>query len=184
MRIIAGEWKGQRLVTPAGSRTRPTTDRVRTALMDTLGPWLPDARFLDLFAGAGAVGIEALSRGAAEVVFVETDRSALAGLRENLSRLGAGDRGRLLRREVTEAVRELKRAGARFRLIFLDPPYGGARAAAALAQVADGALLEPDGVVIAQHRTKEPLPERVGALIRWKARRFGETTLTFFRPAE
>ncbi len=184
MRVIAGEWKGRKLSTPAGRRTRPTADRVRTALMDTLGPWLPGARFLDLFAGAVGVGIEALSRGAAEAVFVEADPITLASLRENLTRLGVEGRGRVRRREVPEAIEAFKRAGARFRLVFLDPPYGYGLAEETLECLADGALLERHGVVIAQHLTKEPLPERVGSLVRWRTRRFGETTLTFFRTGE
>lgn len=184
MRIIAGEWKGQKLSTPAGRTVRPTADQVRTAVMDTLTPWLPGARFLDLFAGAGGVGIEALSRGAAEALFVEIDPIALAPLRENLGRLGAQGRGRVVRREVAHALEALKRAEERFRLIFLDPPYGSALAAETLKRLADGALLEREGVVVAQHLTKEPLPERFGSLARWKSRRFGETTLTFFRRAE
>ena len=184
MRVIAGEWKGQRLSTPAGRTIRPTADQVRTALMDTLAPWLPAARFLDLFAGAGGVGIEALSRGAAEAVFVEIDPIALTPLKENLSRLGAGGRGRVLRREVAQAIEAFRQSNERFGLIFLDPPYGSALAAETLKRLGDGALLGADGVVIAQHLTKEPLPERFGSLVRWKSRRFGETTLTFFRRGE
>ncbi len=184
MRVIAGEWKGQKLSAPAGRTIRPTADQVRTALMDTLSPWLAEARFLDLFAGGGGVGIEALSRGAREALFVEIDPLALASLRENLARLGARERGRVLRREVSQGIEALKREGERFRLIFLDPPYGSALVAETLKRLADGALLEGDGVVVAQHLTKEPLPERFGSLARWKSRRFGETTLTFFRHAE
>ena len=184
MRVIAGEWKGRKLSMPAGRAVRPTADQVRTALMDTLSPWLPGARFLDLFAGAGGVGIEALSRGAAEAVFVEIDPIALAPLRENLRHLGAHERGRVARREVSQAIEAFRHAGERFRLIFLDPPYGSALARETLKSLADSALLEPDGLVIAQHLTKEPLPERFGSLVRWKSRRFGETTLTFFRREE
>ncbi len=184
MRVTAGEWKGQKLSTPVGRTIRPTADQVRIALMDTLFPWLAGARFLDLFAGAGGVGIEALSRGAAEAVFVEIDPVALAPLGENLKRLGARGRGRILRREVSQAIDTFKREGERFRLIFLDPPYGSALAAETLKRLADGALLEEGGVVIAQHLTKEPLPERFGSLVCWKSRRFGETTLTFFRRGE
>ncbi len=184
MRVIAGEWKGQRLSTPAGRTIRPTADQVRTSLMDALGPWLPGARFLDLFAGAGGVGIEALSRGAAEAVFVEIDPIALAPLRANLRHLGAEGRGRVVRREVVHAIETFKQEGQRFGLVFLDPPYGSALAAETLKRLADGALLEPDGLVIAQHLTKEPLPERFGSLVRWRTRRFGETTLTFFRLGE
>lgn len=184
MRVIAGAWKGQRLTAPQGRETRPTADQVRTALMDTLAPWLPDARFLDLFAGGGGVGIEALSRGAAEALFVEIDPGALGALRENLKRLDARERGRVLRREVSEALEALRREGRRFHLVFLDPPYGSALAAETLKRLGDGALLVPGGLVVAQHLTKEPLPDRVGSLVVWRRRRFGETTLTFFRREE
>jgi len=90
MRVIAGEFKGRRLVTPRGRRTRPTADQVRLALMDTLGPWLPRARVLDLYAGAGGVGLEALSRGAAHATFVERDAQALRALAANVEALGVG----------------------------------------------------------------------------------------------
>lgn len=184
MRVIAGEWKGQRLSTPSGRTIRPTTDQVRGALMDILAPWLAGARFLDLFAGAGGVGIEALSRGAREALFVEIDPIALTPLKENLSRLGAKGRGRVVRREVREALETFTRDGEWFELIFLDPPYGSALAAETLKRLGDGALLPPNGIVVAQHLTKEPLPERVGSLLTWKTRRSGETTLTFFRRRE
>jgi 16S rRNA (guanine(966)-N(2))-methyltransferase RsmD len=184
MRVIAGEWKGRRLSAPRGPATRPTSDQVRTALMDTLGPWLPGARVLDLFAGAGGVGIEALSRGAAEAVFVERAPVAVAALRENLQRLGVEGRARVLRREASGALEAFTREGIRFGLIFLDPPYASALAGRALERLADGTLVAPGGVVVAQHPTKAPLPERIGALLRWRTRRFGETTLTFFRRGE
>lgn len=184
MRVIAGEFKGQRLKVPRGRRTRPTSDQVRTACLDTLAPWLPGARFLDLFAGAGAVGIEALSRGAAECVFVETDRAALTALSENLSRLGLARRARVLSRDALGAVEALKREGVRFDVIFLDPPYGRPLAHDTLARLADGALLAPSALVVVQHFTKAPLPGEIGRLAAFKHRRFGETTLTFFRAGE
>ncbi len=184
MRVIAGALKGRRLVSPKGRKTRPTADQVRIACLDSLTPWLPGARFLDLFAGAGGVGIEALSRGAAEAVFVETDRLALLALRENLARLGLAERCRILSREANHAMADLALAGQRFSIIFLDPPYDLPLAETTLAGPADGRLLADDGVVVVQHRTKRPLPERIGVLFRFKARRFGETTLTFFRSGE
>ncbi|MBI4608735.1 MAG: 16S rRNA (guanine(966)-N(2))-methyltransferase RsmD, partial [Candidatus Rokubacteria bacterium] len=181
--VAAGELKGRRLAAPKGRRTRPTSDRIRIACLDTLAPWLPGARFLDLFAGAGAVGIEALSRGCAECVFVETDHAAMAALCSNLEQLGLAGRARVLRRDARSAVELLKREGARFAAMFLDPPYRSALAAETLARLADGTLLAPGGVVVVQHLTKAPLPERVGSLTAFKGRRFGETTLTFFRAA-
>ncbi|MBI4608619.1 MAG: 16S rRNA (guanine(966)-N(2))-methyltransferase RsmD [Candidatus Rokubacteria bacterium] len=184
MRVAAGEFKGRRLTAPRGRRSRPTADQVRIACLDTLAPWLAGARFLDLFAGAGAVGIEGLSRGCAVCVFVETDRAAVAALNRNLELLGLADRARVLRREALAAVELLRREGARFEAIFLDPPYASGLAGETLARLADGALLAPGGLVVVQHLTKAALPGHLGSLEAFKRRRFGETTLTFFRAGE
>src|SRR6266850_1399591 len=123
MRIIAGIFKGRRLSTPRGATTRPTADQVRIALMDTLMPRLPDARFLDLFAGAGGVGLEALSRGAAHATFVERDAHALTALRANVETLGVGTQTRVERASVRIALERLAGEAERFDLVFLDPPY-------------------------------------------------------------
>jgi 16S rRNA (guanine(966)-N(2))-methyltransferase RsmD len=182
MRVIAGTLKGRRLVTPRGHVTRPTADQVRIALMDALMPYLPESHVLDLFAGAGGVGIEALSRGAARATFVERDRRAVAALRENLESLGLQANGRLLAMEVHRALPRLAAAGETFDVVFLDPPYETALGAETLAWLGDGRLTREGSVVVAQHLTKRaaalaPLP----ALTRIRVRRFGETTLTFFR---
>ena len=184
MRVLAGALKGQRLVTAAGPVTRPTSDRVRIACLDTLMPFLPGGPFLDLFAGGGAVGIEALSRGAPSAAFVESDGHALRALRENVERLGLRDRARVIRDDAERAVAALARRGERFAVIFLDPPYASARAAPALAAVAAGLVVTAGAVVVLQHATKSPPPDAPGVLALWKARRFGETTLTFFRSPE
>jgi 16S rRNA (guanine(966)-N(2))-methyltransferase RsmD len=184
MRVIAGEQKGLGLKTPKGRTTRPTSDQVRIACLDILTPWLPGSCFLDLFAGAGAVGIEALSRGAEQAVFVESDRRAIRALRENIARLDLSTRARIVSNDALRAVRRLRHSGERFSLVFLDPPYDTPLALTGLRELADGALLSEPGFVIVQHRTKSTLPERVGLLEQWRARRFGETTLTFFRPVE
>src|SRR5262245_44591064 len=123
MHIIAGALKGQRLVLPRGHRTRPTADQVRIALMDTLMPYLPNARFLDLFAGAGGVGLEALSRGAARAVFVEQDPGAIAALQRNVATLRVRGATRVVRGDAVRVVHRLAEEGERFELIFLDPPY-------------------------------------------------------------
>jgi 16S rRNA (guanine966-N2)-methyltransferase len=181
MRVLAGALKGQRLVTPKGRRTRPTADQVRIACLDTLMPYLEAGPFLDLFAGAGGVGIEALSRGAPSAVFVERDRQAVAALEDNIARLGLADRSRLLREDVSRAVLALGREGLRFGVVFLDPPYASSDAAPALEEISRGDCLLPGAVVVAQHPTKAPPPAAPGILTLWKDRRFGETTLTFFR---
>jgi 16S rRNA (guanine966-N2)-methyltransferase len=181
MRVLAGELKGQRLVTPRGRTTRPTADQVRIACLDTLMPYLAAGPFLDLFAGAGGVGIEGLSRGAPSAVFVEEDRAAVTALVDNVKRLGLGDRARIIRADVKRALTTLASEGARFAVVFLDPPYDSPERAAALDRLGEGACVAPGAIVVAQHPTKLPPAPDSGVLARWKSRRFGETTLTFFR---
>ena len=180
MRIIAGALKGRRLITPGGATTRPTADQVRTALMDALTPRLAGARLLDVFAGAGGVGLEALSRGAAHVTFVERDRRALAALRDNIAALGVRDRTRVLADDAARALDRLVREGAVFDLAFLDPPYESELAGPVLDRLGAGRLLVGGGLVVVQHLTTRP-PAAAGALRPLRTRRFGETTLTFLR---
>ena len=181
MKIIAGALKGQQLVTPRGHRTRPTADQVRIALMDTLMPHLPGARFLDLFAGAGGVGLEALSRGAGRAVFVESDAAAFEALRRNIAALRLQAQTRSVRGDAVRALGMLAAQEERFDLVFLDPPYGTGLAEKTLARLGEGPLTAPAAIVVAQHFTKQPPPDAVGILGAFRARRFGETTLTFFR---
>ncbi len=183
MRVIAGEFKGRRLVAPRGHVTRPTADQVRLALMDALMPWLPAARVLDLYAGAGGVGLEALSRGAAHATFVERDAQALRALVTNIGTLGVASRARIVRRDVRRALDSLARAGERFTIVFLDPPYAEP-VDPVLERIAPSGLLDAAGVVVAQHPTREPPREAIGTLRAWRTRKFGETTLTFFRAGE
>lgn len=181
MRVIAGALKGRRLVTPRGHRTRPTADQVRIALMDTLMPRLPGARVLDLFAGAGGVGFEALSRGAAHATFVERDPQAIAALRTNVETLGVGPQARLVRGDVGRELSRLGAAGDRFDVVFLDPPYETDVVTAVLARLGEGDVVADGAIVVAQHLTKHAPADRLGRLSAFRARRFGETTLTFYR---
>jgi 16S rRNA (guanine966-N2)-methyltransferase len=181
VRIIAGALKGQQLVTPRGHRTRPTADQVRIALMDTLMPALAGARFLDLFAGAGGIGLEALSRGAERAVFVERDADAAGALRRNVTALRVARQTLVLPMDAARALHRLAAAGERFDLVFLDPPYGAGLVEDTLLRLGGGEVLTLDAIVIAQHFTKHVPPERFGALAAYRSRRFGETTLTFFR---
>jgi 16S rRNA (guanine(966)-N(2))-methyltransferase RsmD len=182
VKIIAGQLKGQQLVTPRGHRTRPTADQVRIALMDTLMPRLAGARFLDLFAGAGGVGLEALSRGAARAVFVEQDAGAVTALERNVAALRVRRETRVVRADVGRALNRLAEDGERFELIFLDPPYDAGLVEKTLFRLGEGALTTADSIVVAQHFTKRSPPETVGTLAAYRTRRFGETTWTFFRP--
>ena len=181
MRILAGALKGRRLVTPRGDTTRPTADQVRITLMDTLMPRLPDARFLDLFAGAGGVGLEALSRGAAHATFVERDAKAIGALRENVTTLDVAALVAVRRGDVLKELTALLAGGERFDIVFLDPPYEAGLVESTLEMLGGGGLLLPDALVIAQHFTKRVPAAIVGRLGSFRTRRFGETTLTFYR---
>jgi 16S rRNA (guanine(966)-N(2))-methyltransferase RsmD len=197
MRIIAGSLRSRTLEAPPGVATRPTSDRLRETLFNVLAPRIEGAAFLDLYAGSGAVGMEALSRGAVQVEFVERAPAALKVLRGNLERLGiaAGFRvhacaaGAFLRRatvskpeshekpERYEAVRE------QYEVLFLDPPWDDAEEYAATLGLLGGAaavLLGVDAVVIAEHRRKERLADRYGSLERTRLLEQGDAALSFY----
>jgi 16S rRNA (guanine(966)-N(2))-methyltransferase RsmD len=179
-RIIAGREKGRRLKAPAGLETRPTGARVRQTLFDILAPRLPGCRFLDAFAGSGAVGLEALSRGAASVFLIEQGGTAVAAIRENVKALaGIGD-VQVFRQDALVALPALAEQGRRFDVIFLDPPYAGDLYERSLQTIVTSGLLAPGGVAVAQHFHKRPLPERIGGLVRVRSVRVGDHLLSFF----
>jgi len=174
MRIIGGSLGGRRLRAPKGLSTRPTSDRVREAIFNILGPPPDRARVLDLFAGAGGLGFEALSRGADEVVFVDQSAEACRAIGDNARLLGVADRVRVLRGDV-HAV--LPRVDGPFAWAFLDPPYAGDDLATALA------ALPPVEVAVAEHDKRRPPPDRVGGLALADRRRYGDTAVSFYRRA-
>ncbi|MGA7966719.1 MAG: 16S rRNA (guanine(966)-N(2))-methyltransferase RsmD [Gammaproteobacteria bacterium] len=143
LRIVGGVWRSRRLRFPAGPSLRPTPDRVRETLFNWLGPWVEGRRVLDLFAGSGALGLEALSRGAAEAVFVERERPAADALRANIETLGV-DKASVL---CTDALRFLERTESSFDLVFIDPPYAGGLAWTALERLLARRLLRTGGQV-------------------------------------
>ncbi|HEX2189760.1 MAG TPA: 16S rRNA (guanine(966)-N(2))-methyltransferase RsmD [Longimicrobiaceae bacterium] len=170
MRIVAGEWGGRRIQAPPGRATRPTTDRVREAWMSAVADLVPGARVLDLFAGSGALGLEALSRGAERATFVENAPAALRVLRANLDALGAGARAETVRADAVRWAAGLP-AGA-FDLAFADPPYGQGLAAALLERFAEVPFA---GMLCVEHGRGDALPDLPGA----RTRRYGDTSLTF-----
>ena len=184
-RVIAGTARSIRLEAP-GPGTRPFGDRVKQTLFAVLEPDLPGSRFLDLFAGSGAGGIEALSRGAAHVTFVEQDAGAARVIVANLARthLGGPQRVRVVREDAIAWLLHPAREGdPAWDLVLLDPPYSEPAAlAAALAAV--GPLVAPLGRVVAKHFWREAPPARVGLLALERERRFGDTVLTFYRRTE
>ena len=178
MRVIAGRARGRPLLAPRGTATRPIADRVKETLFAILGERVVDAVVLDLYAGSGAIGIEAISRGAASCDFVEVDRHALAALKENLERTGF-TRQAAVHRVAVE--RFLASAGEdQYDLAFLDPPYASRAILAPLQRAAR--CLTPAGMAVVKHHWRTEVPAVLG-LSRWRERRFGETTLTFLSRA-
>ena len=177
MRVIAGTVRGFRLVAPPGDATRPTLDRVRETLFNILMPRLEDARFLDLFAGSGANGIEALSRGARFAAFVDKSPESIRAITENLNHTRLTDRAQVLPGDFLPVLQALGRQEP-FDLIFLDPPYQAGLAEAALKAIVEYRLLAPEGWVIWERSAKMPLVPVAGLTVfREKSTRI--TTMTF-----
>jgi 16S rRNA (guanine966-N2)-methyltransferase len=181
VRVIAGSAKGRRLATLRTLALRPTPDRVREALFNILGARIDGAAVLDLFAGSGAIGLEALSRGARLTCFVEAHAPACHLIENNLRLCGLRAQGSVLCRDVLDALPALKGRGQAFEMIFLDPPYRTSLVEDALHQLGDGRLLTAHGQVIAEHFFKRVLLEGYGRLRRVRVARFGDVALSFYR---
>jgi 16S rRNA (guanine(966)-N(2))-methyltransferase RsmD len=180
VRIIGGERKGHRLVEWHAAGIRPLRDRVRAALFDILGELVRDAEFLDLFAGTGAVGLEALSRGARRATFVDSSGKAIRIIRANLKKLGYGKRAEVIRDDALEAIRKLWRRGRRFDLIFMGAPYSQGLTQEALKLLAHYNLLREGGVLVAEIHKSETLAPRYGDLMQIQDRDYGDSRLVFY----
>ena len=180
MRVVAGQFKGHPLRAPRRA-TRPTLDRVREAVFSMLGP-LGGLAVLDLYAGSGALGIEALSRGAEYVDFVESSRPALRALEQNLEVLGLSERATVWRLELPLGLGRLRDALEGAHVVLLDPPYGGSEARRALETLERSATLRADCRVVLEHHTKDEVPTVTGELERAGGRRYVETQITFYGP--
>jgi len=183
MRIIAGKFRSRTLAAPAGMATRPTSDRLRETLFNVLAPRIEGAVFLDLYAGSGAVGIEAISRGVASVVFVERAEAALKVLRKNLDGLGIKAGFRIQAGSAGAFLRKLEAsAGTGFDLVFLDPPYDSDEEYASTLGLLGRStgLLALGALVIAEHRRKQKLEDRYGALERTRLLEQGDAALSFY----
>ena len=181
MRIGGGQHRGRRIEGPEGRDLRPLRNRVRLALFDILAPVLPGAEFLDLFAGTGAVGLEALSRGAKRATFVDSSPRAVRLIRANAERLGCQQRVEILHMDTLKALQQLAQRGRRFDLVFVGAPYGtglGQKATHALAQFEP---LQPGALVVLESFHKERLDPQYGHLTLEQNRVYGETRLSFFR---
>ncbi|MGE5322075.1 MAG: 16S rRNA (guanine(966)-N(2))-methyltransferase RsmD [Actinomycetota bacterium] len=184
MRVIAGKYRSRRLAAPEGMQTRPTSDRLRETLFNVVAPSVVDSVWLDLFAGSGAVGIEALSRGARTVYFVEAAPRAARAIRDNLATLGIEDGFEVIERDAATALRMLDAQAVACDFCFLDPPYRKLDDyEQVLGFLSQSRILKPESLVIAEHDKHFDPGEAFGALRRQRVLRQGDAVLSFYRLA-
>ena len=180
MRVIGGTHRGRRLRTVAGLAVRPTSDRLRETLFNILALRISGSRFLDICAGSGAVGVEALSRGASAVTFIERSRQACAVIQTNLAALGLTHAATMINRDAAAALNRLEQESGQFAIAFFDPPYASEIYGQVMRQLASGNLLLAGAVVIVEHRAKTPPTREYGKLRIWREVKQGESALAFY----
>ena len=187
MRVISGSAKGRRLHTPKNQRVRPTSDRVKEALFNILSVLVDrfdDCRVLDIFAGTGNLGIEALSRGAASAVFIDNHRESVALIARNLELTGFGSSSRVIQKDVSVALNALSRENVTFQLVFIDPPYEQGLATDALEKLAKSSLLGARSIVVAEYSIHEQIQSNIEPLCEFDTRSYGDTVISLYRLSE
>ncbi len=182
VRICAGQFKGKVIKTQG--QVRPTENKVRQAIFNVLGDFILDARVIDGFAGSGALGFEALSRGAAFVAFIESDTEAVLAIRENLELFSeelSRENYQVLHLDVERGIKSLAESKQPFDLVMLDPPYRSDEAKKALNAVVEYAILAPAGIVVVEHHQRTVLPMSIGPVQQLKQHRYGDTVLSFYQ---
>jgi 16S rRNA (guanine966-N2)-methyltransferase len=190
MRISGGTVKGRHTATkgllkkkPTGERLRPTSSKVREAIFDILRDRIVGVSFVDLYAGTGTVGLEALSRGAGRAIFVEPGELRVRTIRRCVDDFGFQDRAVIIRGKAREFLERASTAGEKFGIIFVDPPYDSDEIERVLPVIGEREVLEGDGVVVVEHFFKKEVPETAGKLKLTRSYRYGDTTLTFYGKA-
>ncbi len=180
LRVIAGSQKGRSLKAVPGRGTRPTTDKVKEAMFNIIGPYFTGGYGLDLFAGSGALGIEGLSRGLEHVIFCDVSRKALATIKENIERCGFKERAEVYRADWKKILHLMTERKEKFSVIWLDPPYEQHVYIKVLEKIASSELLAPDGVIVCEHAATLTLPDQIGMFERWKYAEYGTIAISIF----
>jgi 16S rRNA (guanine966-N2)-methyltransferase len=183
LRIIAGRWKGKPLLSLKGITTRPTSDRVKESVFNIIQSYVPDSMVLDLFAGTGSLGLEALSRGCKRVIFVERDPRAMEILNKNRTSLEYCGKSEVIRRDVLSAIKGFS-GSKKFDIIFADPPYDIGLAIPVLEAISTEDVLNEKGVIVLEHHAGEIQPEQIGSLKKIQARKYGNTCISFYKRSE
>jgi 16S rRNA (guanine(966)-N(2))-methyltransferase RsmD len=183
MRVIGGKYRGKRFSAPAGLEVRPTSDRLRETLFNILAPRIEGSRFLDLCAGTGAVGIEALSRGALRVAFIDRSRRSAAAIKTNLELVGIKEGAVVIVREAESALKRLVEDSAKFEIVFFDPPYASDIYPRVMGLLGELPLLSDDAIVIVEHRAKSRPEPAYGQLSLYRELKQGDSALAFYSVA-
>jgi len=181
LRVISGIAKGHKLKTVKGSTTRPTSDMVKESLFNIIAEYVPDARVLDLFAGTGNLGIEALSRGARYAVFVDKSRECIRIIRENLIHTRLLEKAEIIQANSIEYIKKLSHTDSKFDIIFMDPPYNENLIVPVLDIIGNGDIISENGIIAVERTNKNEIPEQIGCLIKFKDRKYGTTSLSFYK---
>lgn len=181
MRIVAGKRKGLVIKTISENSTRPTKDMVREALFSILTNDIQDSRFLDLFAGSGAIGIEALSRGASASLFVDLNPKCVKVIKENIEKANFIESAEVYTADYQVALRKLRDKESRFDIIYIDPPYHKGYGTKAIELISEYDILADDGIIIFESDTDEEVPEEIGVFYRYNYKRYGRNRLNLFR---
>ncbi|MCX7774077.1 MAG: 16S rRNA (guanine(966)-N(2))-methyltransferase RsmD, partial [Clostridia bacterium] len=180
LRIIGGTARGIRIKTPDTTKTRPTQDRVKESVFNMLMPYIEDTKVLDLFAGSGNLGLEALSRGAQKAVFIDESKLCRSIIEENLQKAKLEEKGTVLTAEVTTGLQRLSEKGETFDLVFMDPPYNMNFVVKTLHNLEKFDIINEDGIVACEHHEDETPPETVGNLTRVRFKTYGDTCFSFY----
>jgi 16S rRNA (guanine966-N2)-methyltransferase len=181
MRVVAGSKKGHPLQAVPGKGTRPTVDKVKESIFNMIGPYFEGGLVLDLYAGTGGLGIEALSRGASKCIFIDANRKAVSVILQNLDSTGLREQAEVYRNDADRALQALKKRELVFDIVFLDPPYAEQKIESQIAMMYDHGLLAPDAIIVTEHDAKDVLCEQIGAVIKIKEVTYGLTAITIYQ---
>lgn len=180
MRIIAGFAKGRKLTTPKGVEVRPTTDRVKEAIFSMISPYIPSSLVLDLFSGTGNLGLEAISRGAEKVYFVDKSKSSIALTSQNIATLGMNSKSETKNSDALKAIDEYAYLGLKFDIVFMDPPYGQGIIIPCLKAIHECNILKEDGIIVIEHNETEKIDPQIGGLSVLKHKKYGNTIISVY----
>lgn len=184
MRVISGKAKGQALKAPTGLNTRPTADRVKESIFNIIQTELYNSLIIDLFAGSGSLGIEALSRDADKVYFIDNNKNSVRLIEENLKKTKLINNSQIIQMDVLSGIMKLREYKVKANIIFLDPPYSKGFIEPTLEAIYSSHILESDGIVIVEHSIKENIPNNIDKLKKYRSNKYGDVVISFYRLEE